>query len=597
MPKLLQASALASLFIPLAACGDESTPTRAVIVSPSPTPAVVPLSTATPELTSTARPTATPTPTQRSIPSPTETPTLAPAPSPLYTPVIVNPKVVIDDGTSWRELFDALSDSERSCVETELGDHLEGLLGSRILGGHSSQELEFQMLSCLSPETARGFFVAAVLSDLPLEIDPAGNETGCIERLVADMDIVAIWALSDGGQPDESVMLDLWVGIMLCIPDLLMTFVGADPRSLSDEELEYVRAVFQSMDAETLTAWVVPDPHEVPAKAMEFAQSLEECAPDLFEGEHRFVEPRPPDDHPDWPQEGTPLALGEMSRGVVDDEFDYDYFVFEAVEGETYQVHVIAAPGNLDVVPDVAIFPRNLESVRCALETGSEGGAIATVPQVLLDCAFQGDSDGNAIITWTAFRTGPLIKEIQKWDTQKPVNYSLIITGGKNVPTLTGSEIETVKSIIDNDATLAGMGLGDYTVTSIGPRVSGEKNPVGTTAELVPENPVTFRGKVPVVAFEPDEVGGRDYQQGVVEIHAEGIRSLVVLVDLSTGNMAGVEVGDADSFVIVGEPVPMPTSTLEPTAEATPTLFKPLEDTNEGSIMALDKPLLGFHSS
>ena len=569
MTKLLQASILAALFIFLAACSDESTATRAVAVSPSPAPTETPLPT--------ARTAATPTlaPAQPSIPGPTETPTLAPTPSPSPTPVVARLSVVIDGGTAWRELFDTLSGSERDCIKTGLGDDLERLLDSRIFGDYSSQTLEFQMFSCLSPETARGLFVAAVLSDLPLEIDPAGSETGCIEQLVADKDIAAIMAFPDSGQSDESLMLELWVGVMLCIPDLLMTFVAADPSLLSDEEVECVGAVLQDMDAETLTAWVEPDLQGVPERALEFARSLEECVPDLFEGEHRF-EDKPPDDHSDWPGEGTPLALGEMTWGVVDDEFDHDYFVFEAVGGETYRTNVIAAPGNVGVVPNVAISPSNLESVSCALETGNGGVATVTVPQGLLDCAFEGDSDGNAIITWTAPGTGAYIIEVQKGDTQNPVNYSLIITGGEDVPTLTGSEIETAKSIIDNDSTLSGMRLGDYEVIRTGPWVSGEKKPIGAIAELVLENPVTFRGMVPVVAFEPDEVSGRDYRQGVVEIHAEGIRSLEVLVDLSTEAVAGVEVGDADSFVIVDWPAPKPTPTLEPTAEAMPMLIQPL---------------------
>ena len=564
MTKLLLASALAALFVFLAACGDESTPMRAVEVSPSPVPTGTPLPTAAPEPTSTARPTATPAPapTQPSIPRPAVTPTLAP--SPLPTPAVVNLKIVIDDGTSWRKLFDTLTGSERSCMETELGDELERLLDSRILGDYSSQDPEFRMLSCLSPETARGFFVAALLSGLPFEIDPAGSETRCVEQLVADQDIAAIMAFSDSGQSDESLMLELWVGVMLCIPDLLITYVGADPSSLSNEENNCVRAVFRNLDTETLTAWAAPDSFEASAEAMEFAQSLGECVPGMLEGESRSEEPRPPDDHSDWPEEGTPLALGEMTRGVVDDEFDYDYFVFEAVEEETYQLLLSATSGNLDAVPDVAIFPWNLDSVRCALETDGEGGAIASVPQVLLDCAFQGDSDGNATITWTALRTGPFVIEIQKWDTQELLNYSLIITGGGDVPTLTGSEIETVKSIIDNDATLSGMELGDYSFAAIGPWVSGEKNPIGAIAELVLEAPVTFRGKVPLVAFEPDEATGRGYVQGIGEIHAEGIRSLVVLVDLSREAVVGIEVYDADSFVFIGGAPPFP----------------PLEDTN-----------------
>ena len=556
LSKLLQASALAALFILLAACGDDSTPTRVVTVSPSVAPTETPLSTTAPEPTWTARPTGTQ--------APPSTPTLAPTPSP--TPAVVKLSVVIDDGTTWRELFDTFAESEGHCIKTELGDDLDRWLGSRILGGYSSQDLEFKMFSCMSPETARGFFIDSFLSDLPFGIDPSGSELGCVEQLVADKDIAAIMVLPGGGQGDESVMLELWVGIMLCIPDLLMTLVGADPSFLTYEESECVRAVFRNTDSETLTAWVAPDPHEAKEKALEFVQSLEECVPDLFEGEHRFVEPRPPDDHPDWPQEGTPLALGEMTRGVVDDEFDYDYFVFEAVAGETYRTNVIGVPGNLGVVPNVGVFPWDLEMVHCALETDNGGGATVTVPQELLNCAFEGDSEGNAIITWTAPRTGAYIIEIQKADTQKPLNYSLIITGGKDVPTLTGPEIETVKSIIDNDAILTGMGLGDYEFNAIGPWVSGEKRPIGAIAELVLENPVTFGGKVPVVAFEPDEVGGRDYRQGVVEIHAEGIRSLVVLVDLSMEALVGVEVDDADSFVIVGEPVSAPTPTFKRTS-------------------------------
>ena len=570
MTKLLLAIALAALFIFLAACGDESTPMGAVTVPPSATLPATPLSTVAPEPTSTVRPTATPAPapTQRSIPRPTVIPTLAP--SPLPTPAVVNLKIVIDDDASWRELFDTLTGSERSCMETELGDDLERLLDSRILGDYSPQDPEFRMLTCLSPETARGFFVAALLSGLPFETDPAGSEIGCVEQLVADQDIASIMALSGIGQSDESLMLELWVGIMLCIPDLLMTHVGADPSLLSDEELECVRALFRNLDTETLTAWAAPDSFEASAKAMEFAQSLGECVPGMFEGESRSEEPRPPDDHSDWPEEGTPLALGEMTRGVVDDEFDYDYFVFEAVEGETYRTNVIGASGNLGVVPDVAIFPSNLEMVHCALETDNGGAAIVTMPQELLDCAFESDSDGNAIITWTAPRTGSYIMEIRKGDARNPVKYSLIITGGRDGPTLTGFQIETVRSIIGNDATLSGMGLGNYAVVRTGPWVSGEGEPIGAIAELVPEKPMTFRGQVPVVAFEPDEATGRDYTQGLMEIHAEGIRRLVVLVDLSLEAVAGVEVDDADSLVIVGEPAPMPTPALESTAEAMP---------------------------
>ena len=44
------------------------------------------------------------------------------------------------------------------------------------------------------------------------------------------------------------------------------------------------------------------------------------------------------DDHGDAIAAATSISLGEVARGTIDDDFDYDYFQFQAVEGESYRI-------------------------------------------------------------------------------------------------------------------------------------------------------------------------------------------------------------------------------------------------------------------
>ena len=44
------------------------------------------------------------------------------------------------------------------------------------------------------------------------------------------------------------------------------------------------------------------------------------------------------DDHGDTPATATPISLGEVIHGTVDDNFDYDYFQFQAIEGKNYRI-------------------------------------------------------------------------------------------------------------------------------------------------------------------------------------------------------------------------------------------------------------------
>ena len=54
----------------------------------------------------------------------------------------------------------------------------------------------------------------------------------------------------------------------------------------------------------------------------------------------------PPDDHGDTLAAATDLSFGEVVDGTIEDDFDFDYFGFEAVEGRTYDARITT--GTLD---------------------------------------------------------------------------------------------------------------------------------------------------------------------------------------------------------------------------------------------------------
>ena len=54
----------------------------------------------------------------------------------------------------------------------------------------------------------------------------------------------------------------------------------------------------------------------------------------------------PPDDHGDTLASATDVSFGEVVDGTIEDDFDFDYFGFEAIEGRTYRLDV--ASGTLD---------------------------------------------------------------------------------------------------------------------------------------------------------------------------------------------------------------------------------------------------------
>ena len=234
MIKLLQVSALAGLFILLAACGDNATPTATV----TPLPPPVTVTTLPPIIT--PEPTATPTP-----PHPTTTVDRmqvrggvrkadgAAAP----TRGIAILPIDIDSDTTWRDLFETLSSSERNCMEVALEDGLEMSLDIHILAEDFGPEYaEFQLFTCLSPENVRELLVSGLLAAMGVEGEPSENEMACLENRLADKNVAKMLTASDDHPDYDNSALGLATGIMVCVDDLLLEMVlqFSDRQDLSE---------------------------------------------------------------------------------------------------------------------------------------------------------------------------------------------------------------------------------------------------------------------------------------------------------------------------------------------------------------------------
>lgn len=219
MSKLFQASALAGLFLVLAACGDEAIPTAAVTPIPSP------VAVATPPPTLTPVPTATPTP-----PPPTANVdrmrvrvgrhktegAATPAPGVAVLPIY------IDSDTAWGDLFETLSNSERNCMEAALGDDPELSLDLHILAEDFRPEYAgFQLFACLSPENARGLLVSTFLAATGVAEEPSEGEMACLENRLADKNVAELLSATDDHPDHDDSVLGLATGIMVCVDDLL----------------------------------------------------------------------------------------------------------------------------------------------------------------------------------------------------------------------------------------------------------------------------------------------------------------------------------------------------------------------------------------
>ena len=84
-----------------------------------------------------------------------------------------------------------------------------------------------------------------------------------------------------------------------------------------------------------------------------------------------------------------------------------------------------------------------------------------------------------------------------------------------------------------------------YSIGSIGPWVSADRDPIGALVEIHLNSPTAYQGGLPTVRFEPN--GERHYTAQSEAVNASGIRSLYIMVDLSSNTVVGMEIVRADA--------------------------------------------------
>ena len=177
--------------------------------------------------------------TSTSTPSPasTPTPTVPPTPTPASAPPI---DILIDDDTTWQELFDDFSSAEQDCIRTEVGAELESLLGERILAGDDLPDWQVSLFECLTPETARSVYTSIVVAGMVSDetYDVTEQEIDCVSEWVEDADVHRV--IRGMADDDLTVLGEMMSGIIPCLAEFFMpeflSEIGIDAAALTDDE-------------------------------------------------------------------------------------------------------------------------------------------------------------------------------------------------------------------------------------------------------------------------------------------------------------------------------------------------------------------------
>lgn len=310
-----------------------------------------------------------------------------------------------------------LGQDERQCLREWVADIDVASVFAANEGDNALGTASFGIVAC-APDP----FIQAIAADMGvdgvgLDLDAlSDDERECLREWVADID-PALLATEDDGTVGAAVF-----GIFACVPDLLIAAVaagiGVDIGELSDDERECVREWANSLDEDDM---MVMFTQQDDARAAVLGLRLISCVPDLFfqstADADEYAGPTPPpavpeeqltpvwlptgcitnadavsaeDDHANGIEGATLITVGEAAEGAIDYDVDFDFFVFEAEAGESYQIDV--APGTMwDPVVSLCDGEEDLEH--------------------------SDDYDGLAPrIYWEASSAGPYFVRVAGWD-------------------------------------------------------------------------------------------------------------------------------------------------------------------------------------
>ena len=183
----------------------------------------------------------------------------------------------------WRDVFDALTGSEQSCIRGELGDDLETALEMPFMGDDFvAQEREIQIFSCLAPDTARDVFVAGIARGIADDegVELSETQMSCLREGVADTDVAAMMAdlqeNPSGGDEFTPVLVSCLSDIFV---SLMIADMGVDPDEMSDEQMSCLQEVLADADWGALTDESSDTSGLVMGNLM---NGLVSCSPDIF---------------------------------------------------------------------------------------------------------------------------------------------------------------------------------------------------------------------------------------------------------------------------------------------------------------------------
>jgi len=184
------------------------------------------------------------------------------------------------------------------------------------------------MFSCLTD-----LFLSMMVSEMGMEgAELSEEEMSCLREWVTDMDMGAVVA---GFEDEDSAVLgELVPGLLGCVPDVFLSAmleeVGVELGELNEDETSCLRDWLNDTDFGTLFTG-----H--PDAVLAFVPDLVECIPDLLD-----VSPTP---EPDTAfaiafEDATAVTIGEETQGELDEPDEADLFVFDAQQGNLYQIDV-----------------------------------------------------------------------------------------------------------------------------------------------------------------------------------------------------------------------------------------------------------------
>ncbi len=192
------------------------------------------------------------TPEATNTPTPTPTP-IPPSPTPEPPAAIAELDISIDSDTVWREVFATLTTAEQRCIRNALSDEVESALGRPVLSeSDEPEQWEVSLFSCLTPETARAIYFSALITEMQDEVELSEDELACLLETMAGTDVAAVLAAMVADADDRTAAERFFAEFIRCLPDLILTEMiagmGLEREELSDDEVSCLHGLLSEFD-------------------------------------------------------------------------------------------------------------------------------------------------------------------------------------------------------------------------------------------------------------------------------------------------------------------------------------------------------------